>query len=227
MKAKMWKLICHKIKRRIYNLFAFSGWEYNLKIYDKDFFFSNQKEGLKMAKWFIPLLYNIFGFRSLIDLGCATGHYLFYSLKEGVSDILGIEGSPVAFSNLLVDEKYIVQHDLRRPLILDRKYDIALSIDVAEHIDKKYFDIYLKSVCDSSDLIIFSAAIPNEGGLYHVNEQSHEWWILRFKKYFFRFNKKMVDLIEQKMEENAIFGPNIMVFQRIKNNFKVDNNKNN
>ncbi len=218
----MLKLIYYKIKRKIYNVVAFFGWKYNLRIYNKDFFLSNQKEGLKIAEWFISLLQDIFEFQSLIDLGCATGHYLFYALKEGVSDVLGVEGSPAAFSNLLVDKKYIIQHDLRKPLNLNRKYDIALSIEVAEHIDKKYSDVYLKSMCDCSDLIIFTAATPNQGGKCHVNEQPHKWWIEKFKKHSFRFDKKMTDLLRRKIKENAEAGkfivfwlePNIMVFCR-------------
>jgi len=222
----MLKLIYLKIKRGIYNIVAFFGWKYNLKMYDKDFFLSNQEEGLKIYEWFVPLLHNIFKFQSIVDFGCATGSSLFYALKQGVSDVLGIEGSPEAFSNLLIDKKYIIQHDLREPLKVDRKYDIALSIEVAEHINKKYTDIYLESMCNSSDLIIFTGATPNQGGKCHINEQSHEWWIQKFREHSFGLDEKMTGLLKRKIKENIKAGkftafwlvPNIMVFRREREN---------
>lgn len=61
---------------------------------------------------------------------------------------------------LYVSESIFYAHDLTKPLHLNRRFDLALSLEVAEHLPKKSAEIFVDTLCKLSDTIIFSAAIP-------------------------------------------------------------------
>ena len=210
------------IKNKLYNLTTYFGNRYNLTVYDGDFFDSNQEEGLSMTIWSVPLFQKIFNFKSLIDVGSATGHYLKTCIDAGVDDVMGLEGSPEAFKKLIVDKKYVIMHDFRDPYTFHRKWDLAISIEVAEHIDGIYADNYVKILTDSSDTVLLTAAPPGQGGTAHVNEQPQEWWIARFSTFGFAYDKATTRQVKEGIEEAEEKGfgvapwlkPNVMVFRR-------------
>ena len=63
---------------------------------------------------------------------------------------------------------------------LNKKFDLLISLEVAEHLPKESADIFVKSLTTHSDFILFSAAIPGQGGQYHVNEQWPNYWNEKF-----------------------------------------------
>jgi len=211
-------------RKKIYNFTVNLGlYRYNLGVYNHKFFEDNQDEGKKHSKWFVDLLLKIFNFRSIADVGCGTAHFLKTCLDKGITDIYGIEGSEDAFGNLLmVDKKFVLKHDLRDPLKTDHRYDICISIEVAEHIDKKYSENYIKILTDLSNIVILTAAPPNQGGTAHVNEQPQEWWIDKFAKFGYKINNQKVLELQRGMGEAKSSGffvagwfiPNIMVFEK-------------
>lgn len=211
----------YSIHNAIYNLMARCGLRYDLKIYDAKFYDLNITEGTKMAIWFVPLLREIFQFKSLLDVGCGTGHYLRFCVDHGLSDVLGIEGSPHAFERLLVDKSQVVRHDLREPFRAGRKWDVALSIEVAEHIDKASAGTYVRTLATSSDTVVLTAARPGQGGRAHVNLQPPEWWQERFRQEHFEYDERLTERlkagIRRARESGAFvtswFEPNVMVFR--------------
>lgn len=207
-------------KRKVYDFLKKFGYRYNLSIYDKGFFEFNQKEGLSMAEWFIPLLIKQFNPTSLADVGCGTGHYLKVAKNMGIKEIFGIEGSDSAFEQMLVGKEYVRQGDLRDKIGGLKKYDLVISIEVAEHIDEEYVDNYLFNLSSLSNRILMTAAPPGQGGTAHVNEKPHSWWIEKFKNIQYEFDKQSTDLFRKGVAQ-AIgfktdwFEPNIMVFKKM------------
>lgn len=72
--------------------------------------------------------------------------------------------------------------DLRKSLLIHKDFDnaIILCLEVAEHIEEKYADVLIDNLCKLGDTIIFSAAIPFQGGNNHVNEQWQTYWAKKF-----------------------------------------------
>ena len=66
--------------------------------------------------------------------------------------------------------------DLTHPLQLDRQFDLVLSLEVAEHIPAGRAATFIDSLVRHGDAILFSAAIPRQGGEQHINCQWPSWW---------------------------------------------------
>ncbi len=216
------RLLAHRFKNLFYSLLSRLGYKYDLGVYDDEFFGVNQEEGLKFAEWFIPLLRRTFQLNSLIDVGCGTGHYLHACRQSGISDVFGMEGSPFAFKHLLVPDHLVVRHDLRKPFQFDRRWDLALSLEVAEHIDDVDTDNYVRILCNASDVVVITAAPLGQGGTRHVNEHSRSWWTEKFSGAGYRYDaaatdKMILGIREAKAQQKFVaswFEPNIMVFRR-------------
>lgn len=210
------------IRKKAYNLLKKFGYRYNLDIYTDDFFRENAENGIKTARWFLPLLKSHIGFSSFIDIGCGRGHYLLAADEIGINRSLGIEGSDNAFLNLFVDKSRILQRDLRDPVRLDETWDMAISIEVAEHIDREYSDVYLDTLTKYVNWVVMTAARPGQGGTAHVNEQNPEWWIERMKKRNFVLNEELLSKIKQDIdvaEQSGEFTEpwlkdNLMIFRK-------------
>jgi hypothetical protein len=73
--------------------------------------------------------------------------------------------------------------DVRRPFALPRRFDLAMSLEVAEHLPESSAAGFVESLVAAAPAVLFSAAIPFQGGWHHVNEQWPEYWALLFKQH--------------------------------------------
>ncbi len=137
------------------------------------------------AEQLVPLLVRKFRPKSVIDVGCGLGTWLAIFQHEGVEEILGIDGDYVDKTLMSLDPQNFIERDLSKPFRLSKKYDLALSLEVAEHLSAVAADEFIKSLTSCSDTVIFSAAIPGQGGQRHINEQFPEYWMLKFAQYGF------------------------------------------
>lgn len=119
---------------------------------------------------------------SVLDVGCGLGYFCSAFLSAGVPEVYGVDGSWVPDSMLRFPRHCFVQHDLEKPLDLGRRFDIVISLEVAEHINAKAADVFVRSLAAHADRIVFSAAFPGQGGQNHLNEQWSEYWLILFKQ---------------------------------------------
>lgn len=116
---------------------------------------------------------------SVLDVGCGNGSWLTECKKAGISDILGVDGIDAPKSGITSTE--FLLHDLRTDLDLPRKFDLALCLEVGEHLPAESADNLVSMLTKNANVVLFSAAIPGQGGQYHINEQWPEYWHSRFK----------------------------------------------
>jgi SAM-dependent methyltransferase len=114
--------------------------------------------------------------KSLIDVGCGAGHWLAAALELGIDDILGVDGAWVQNAELAISSDRLLVHDLKAPLSMSRRFDLALSLEVAEHLPASCAPTFVATLCGLSDVVVFSAAIPGQGGRQHRNEQWPSYW---------------------------------------------------
>jgi SAM-dependent methyltransferase len=137
------------------------------------------------AKCFLPMVLEWTDARSVVDVGCGLGAWLSVALELGVEEILGIDGPWVSTDDLHVPSEYFRHADLADPLILERCYDLALSVEVAEHLPESAAPTFVRTLSSLAPVVLFSAAIPGQGGTNHFNEQWPSYWASLFEEHDF------------------------------------------
>lgn len=119
---------------------------------------------------------------SVIDVGCGTGALLQAFRNKGC-EIFGLEYSKAALAYCHARQLDVQKFDLENEgLGLNRKFDVAISMEVAEHLPAMVADRYVDLLTGLSKVIIFTAAPPGQGGADHVNEQPPSYWIMKFQQ---------------------------------------------
>lgn len=145
-------------------------------------FYDVMREGtIRSAKEIIPIVLKFVQPKSVIDVGCGTGIWLSALREHGIEDILGVDGEYVCQDQLEISKELFLAFDLTKPLVLDRKFDLAISLEVAEHLPPECAISFVDSLTQLAPVILFSAAIPFQGGIGHVNEQWIDYWIECFR----------------------------------------------
>ena len=149
-------------------------------IYNKDFY-ESQKNGSEMsAKAVLSCLFSIYKPNSIIDIGCGVGTWIKAAMELGVKDALGVDGKYVE-NELIIPFENFAPIDLDFSLPKLGYFDLAISLEVAEHLSPNRAESFIKNICNLSDVIMFSAAIPYQGGTNHRNERWPEFWANQFR----------------------------------------------
>lgn len=150
------------------------------KYYTDKFYEDTSKYSSKSARVIVPLILELIRPKKVIDVGCGTGEFLRVFKEKGIIDIFGVDGPWLNKERLHISEKSFKYANLEIPLKIDRTFDIAISLEVAEHLPEKSAETFVESLTNLAPVILFSAAIPFQGGDHHVNEQWPEYWAKLF-----------------------------------------------
>lgn len=150
--------------------------------YDGDFFSGHSPGSSSSAAEILPDVLRLFPVHSAIDLGTGTGEWLGEMRKLGVTDVLGVDGDWVNRKDLKIPVANFKPFDLRNPLHLDRTFDLAISVETAEHLPNSRSEGFVSDLTALAPVVLFSAAIPGQGGTDHINEQWQDYWAKLFKQ---------------------------------------------
>jgi SAM-dependent methyltransferase len=151
-------------------------------LYGKEFYSNRHIETNQMSEKILSILYSRFGlFRRVIDVGCGVGTFLATAKGFGSEIILGIDGPWVDYDSLVIPAREFLSVDLNSFPSIDEKYDLAISLEVAEHLNPAVATTFISRLCELAPVIMFSAAIPGQGGVGHVNERYQSFWSALFK----------------------------------------------
>lgn len=143
----------------------------------------------------VPLVLEACNPKSILDVGCGTGTWLKVFEEHGIKDFLGIDGDFVELDTLKISADKFLACDLRAEWRLNRKFDLVVSLEVAEHLPENSADLLVSSLVSHGDNILFSAAIPGQGGQNHLNEQWPIYWQRKFEKHGFYFQDAIRQLV--------------------------------
>ncbi len=166
-----------------------------MTIYDKQFYDTLGPGVYNSAREIVPLVIELINPKSVVDVGCGTGIWLSVFRQHGIKDIYGVDGDYIDLNCLAINQEDFLRHDLTTPLSLQRTFDLVVSLEVAEHLSSEYADLFIETLTRLGPVILFSAAIPGQGGLNHLNEQWPEFWIDRFSRKEYR----VIDCIRRKV----------------------------
>lgn len=148
--------------------------------YTADYYRSLRDGARRSAEVVVPVVLRLGRPRSVVDVGCGVGTWLAVFRELGVEDICGVDGDYVDREQLEIPPSYFLPWDLTRPLRLGRRFDLAVSLEVAEHLPAECAEGFVGSLTDVAPLVLFSAAVPFQGGQQHINEQWPAYWARLF-----------------------------------------------
>jgi SAM-dependent methyltransferase len=166
--------------------------------YNRVFFEQLRAGAARSAEVILPLVLKCLTVQSVVDVGCGDGTWLAVLQKLGVEDVLGLDGEYVNENVLQFPLERFRSFDLTKPFKLNRQFDLAMSLEVAEHLPAECAATFIDSVVQLAPAVLFSAAIPFQGGTNHLNEQWPSKWAELFKKHSYL----PVDFIRKRVWEN-------------------------
>lgn len=153
------------------------------------FYHDDREDSLSSAREIVPVINTLLQPKSVVDLGCGSGSFLSLFKQMGVAEVLGLDGS---WANKELVYQYLSPHefrevDLEQFSVDNRRFDLAINLEVAEHLAPSSADRHVQNLTQLSDVILFSAAIPFQGGQNHINEQWPSYWAQKFAQHDYVF----------------------------------------
>lgn len=175
----------------------------------------------------VPLVLKLYpNVRSVVDFGCGLGTWLRAFKEHGSHEILGLDGEwcdkSLLFNNIAETEFKTV--DLECPVLLNKTYDLVISLEVAEHLSEISADTFVQSLVNAGKVILFSAAIPGQGGYNHINEQYPEYWQKKFLQHGYVFHDVIRDKIWNNPEVEFWYKQNMFIVAHESIHFPEDSN---
>lgn len=164
------------------------------ELYREQFFSSHAGGSYASANAVLPLVFELLSrdtpIRSVIDIGCGTGTWLRAARELGAKDLLGIDGDFVPRDQLEIDADSFLARDLRQGIDVGSlprdSFDLAVSLEVAEHLPEEAGLSLVRALGALAPIVLFSAAIPMQGGTGHINERWQQDWADRFADHGYR-----------------------------------------
>ncbi|MCI9880225.1 MULTISPECIES: methyltransferase domain-containing protein [Methylobacterium] len=156
-------------------------------MYDFDWHRMHREKTERSAKLTLSIIRDIFDVDSILDIGCGDGIWLKTSRTLGFSVCKGIDGPWTKMEDLQIPKEDIKIGNLENRFEMGRRFDLAISLEVAEHIKNESSDIMVDNLTQHSDLLLFGAAIPYQGGFRHINEMWQSWWADKFAERGYRY----------------------------------------
>ena len=183
--------------------------------YGGSFHLMRHRETSYAAETILTILLNhIPDIHSAVDVGCGVGTFLSFLEKKGIHDVLGLDGYWVDQALLAIPANKFQPVDLKVLPEFGRTYDLAICLEVAEHLRPEDAVGFIGKLCGLSNLILFSAAVPGQGGVAHLNEAWQSYWAKLFAERDFY----PVDLIRPQIwNDQAIsfwYRQNILVYAK-------------
>ena len=178
--------------------------------YSSRFFDYIERGARRSASVIVPLVDGVLKAKSVLDVGCGRGVWLLEWSWHGAVSVAGVDGFYIEREDLAIPPACFDAKDLSKPFDLGRQFDLVQCLEVAEHIAGESSQTLVENLVRHSAFILFSAAVPGQGGEWHVNEQPLEFWRSLFKEFeyvpfdFVRKNLVSCDAVEPWYRYNTL-----------------------
>ena len=144
--------------------------------YTASFYRSAGADTPQSAAIVVPLIIRLLRPRSVVDVGCGSASWLAEFMRQGIDDVIGIDGPWIATDQLRIPADRFCVADLGSAIDVHRQFDVALCLETGEHLSLHQAPVLVRSLTSLAPVVVFSAAIPHQGGEHHVNEQWPGFW---------------------------------------------------
>ncbi|MBC8444459.1 class I SAM-dependent methyltransferase [Candidatus Woesearchaeota archaeon] len=151
--------------------------------YNEEFYDEMSDSSYNSAKIYLGHLWKYMQPVSVLDVGCGRGAWLKACHEYGSRELLGFDGEWNSQSMMIDKDIKYKSIDLNRVFNVEKRVDLAMSLEVAEHLNPTLSNQFVNCLTESSDAILFSAAYCKQGGTEHINENKHSYWAKIFSNY--------------------------------------------
>ncbi|MCI2398184.1 class I SAM-dependent methyltransferase [Aliiroseovarius subalbicans] len=151
-------------------------------LYGKSYHADRNEQTRYAARKVLGLVLDWHDIRSVVDVGCGVGTWLATAKSLGATNIKGYDGPWVDKAALVIhlDEFRVCDLNIQLPDV--ERSDLVISLEVAEHLRPERAETLVEDYCRLSDIVLFSAAIPGQGGAGHINERWQSYWAELFDR---------------------------------------------
>jgi SAM-dependent methyltransferase len=171
--------------------------------YTKSFFESREQASSRSADCVLPFVFELVRPKSVVDFGCGTGTWLDAAKRLGVSRVLGFEGDWIRGAEPLIGTHELEVKNLDEPVSVPDRFDLAISLEVAEHLKPERAAGFVHDLCGAAPVVLFGAAIPEQGGTGHIHERWQSYWASLFVSEGYR----CLDVVRPRFWDEALVMP--------------------
>jgi cyclopropane fatty-acyl-phospholipid synthase-like methyltransferase len=148
--------------------------------YDDSFYEDQIADSLKSARIYLSFLWQFMQPAAVLDVGCGRGAWLKACHELGSTRLLGLDGDWNDQAQMIDSAVEFRGIDLNKRFSIPQMVDLAMSLEVAEHLEASTAPQFVECLTDASDVVLFSAAYPKQSGTNHINEQPQSFWAQLF-----------------------------------------------
>jgi SAM-dependent methyltransferase len=186
------------------------------EIYDKRYNDFLDAAGRDSAPAMAATIERMFNPKSVIDVGCGAGTLL-AQLKQDGLEVKGLEYSDAGIVRCREKGVAVEKFDLESEGTIQGIWDLTVSFEVAEHLPESLAENYTRVISQFSPVVMMSAATVGQGGLDHVNEQPHEYWIEKMQRRGFEYDRQSSHQVREEWAGKGVaywYVNNTMIFKR-------------
>ena len=172
----------------------------NSDFYNSDFYEMQAKKSFESAQVVLKMVFDLYKPKTVVDFGCGKGTWLAAAEKLGALKLKGLDGDWIEKEKMYSKKIDFESVNFEKKIKLVQKYDLAISLEVAEHLNRRVADEFIENLCNASDVVLFGAAITGQGGVNHINEQWQSYWINKFRKRGY----DCIDIIRPELWQNDL-----------------------
>ena len=174
-------------------------------LYGREFFAGRSPTVIRSADVVAPIIHTLFAPSSVLDVGCGKGEWMSAFSALGAS-VFGVDiAAP--------DGDLYLCHDLTTHFDLGRTFDLAVCLEVGEHLPEDAADTLVDSLVRHSDRVLFSAAVVGQEGVGHINCQPHEYWHDKFAARGYAMDDPVRPLMAGDQRVSPWYRDNIFVYE--------------
>lgn len=192
------------------------------RLYNNDFYHNKTPESFSSALVVLKILFEIYQPNSIVDVGCGQGSWLAAAEELGSKRLVGYDGNWIKNEDLVSKNINFNSVNMESTFQINGVYDLAISVEVAEHLPEFRAKDFVYNLCNAAKVIVFSAAIKEQGGTNHINEQWQSYWIDIFKGNGFEVFDIFRSRIWNNSDVNWWYRQNIFLFIDTKHETYLD-----